>query len=453
MSIEDKYDEVRQLITIGKEKGYLLYDEVNELLRSDITSSDELDDLFSTFGSAGIEVVDSEKTYREDKLLDRTGEGAEELELDLTPGALDKTNDPVRMYLREMGTVPLLTREGEVEIAKRIERGKLAVIKSISRTPTIAKRILLMGDQLRAGERTIRELVIFSDEEITDEVIQERAVEVLEQIEAVRKARANYQKLNEKLVVVPKKDKREYRRARIKSMRGWVEVSRRIREIEFIAQALQIMHGGKHPEVKTPTTLSALARLKRHGLIKEWDADNLVAAYRFFRLVEHRLQMMHQIQTHTLPDSDEEIALLARRTLGRVPEYFKVEQFDVNVEQRYNANGQRVTVAMAVVKVDVAGERLISAAEGNGPVNALDVALRKDLGKYQKYIAGLKLIDYRVRILNAGTEAVTRVLIESEDEVGERWTTVGVSPNIIDASFQALMDSIVFKLVKSGAPA
>ena len=149
MSIEEKYDEVRQLISIGKEKGYLLYDEVNELLPADITSSDELDDLFSTFGSAGIEVVDSEKTYREDKLLDRTGEGAEELELDLTPGALDKTNDPVRMYLREMGTVPLLTREGEVEIAKRIERGKLAVIKSISRTPTIARAIMQMGDQLQ----------------------------------------------------------------------------------------------------------------------------------------------------------------------------------------------------------------------------------------------------------------------------------------------------------------
>jgi RNA polymerase primary sigma factor len=162
LSIEEKYDEVRQLISIGKEKGYLLYDEVNELLPADITSSDELDDLFSTFGSAGIEVVDSEKTYREDKLLDRTGEGAEEMELDLTPGALDKTNDPVRMYLREMGTVPLLTREGEVEIAKRIERGKLAVIKSISRTPTVARAIMQMGDQLKNDERSIRELVIFN---------------------------------------------------------------------------------------------------------------------------------------------------------------------------------------------------------------------------------------------------------------------------------------------------
>src|SRR6184192_1964359 len=199
LSIEEKYDEVRQLISIGKEKGYLLYDEVNELLPADITSSDELDDLFSTFGSAGIEVVDSEKTYREEKLLDRTGEGAEELELDLTPGALDKTNDPVRMYLREMGTVPLLTREGEVEIAKRIERGKLAVIKSISRTPTIARAIMQMGDALRADERSIRELVTFQDEELTEEKIEDRKRQVLRQMEAVRKAWGNSEKCKEKL--------------------------------------------------------------------------------------------------------------------------------------------------------------------------------------------------------------------------------------------------------------
>jgi 2-isopropylmalate synthase len=151
--------------------------------------------------------------------------------------------------------------------------------------------------------------------------------------------------------------------------------------------------------------------------------------------------------------ADASFELLARRTLGRVSDYFHVEQFDVNVEQRFNAIGSKVTVALAVVKVNVGGEMLISAAEGNGPVNALDVALRKDLGKYQKYIENLKLTDYRVRILNGGTGAVTRVLIESQDENGERWTTIGVSPNIIDASFQALMDSVVFKLVKSNAPA
>jgi len=233
LSIEEKYDEVRQLISIGKEKGYLLYDEVNELLPSEITSSDELDDLFNTFGSAGIEVVDSEKAYLQEKQFDRTGEGAEELELDLTPGALDKTNDPVRMYLREMGTVPLLTREGEVEIARRIERGKLSVIKSISRTPTVAKNIIRMGEQLKAGERTVREFVIFQDDEITDERVDERSREVQKQIEAVRKARLAYQKVAEKLATVLKKDKRKYRRARWRVMRAQVELSRFIREIEF----------------------------------------------------------------------------------------------------------------------------------------------------------------------------------------------------------------------------
>src|SRR5881409_2566731 len=149
LSIEEKYDEVRQLINIGKEKGYLLYDEVNELLPSEITSSDELDDLFNTFGSAGIEVIDSDQKYlRDEKVIDRTGEGAEELELDLTPGALDKTNDPVRMYLREMGTVPLLTREGEVEIAKRIERGKLKVLKALSRSPSIIQEMFGLREDL-----------------------------------------------------------------------------------------------------------------------------------------------------------------------------------------------------------------------------------------------------------------------------------------------------------------
>src|SRR6195256_497494 len=239
LSIEEKYDEVRQLINIGKEKGYLLYDEVNELLPSEITSPDELDDLFNTFGSAGIEVIDSDQKYLRDdvKAIDRTAEGSEELELDLTPGALDKTNDPVRMYLREMGTVPLLTREGEVAIARRIERGKLSVIKSISRTPLVAKKVILLGDQLHAGGRTIRELVIFNDEEITDERIAERSRQVQKQIEAVRKARAVSEKLEEKLADTPRgattRDKRKYRRARWAAMRARVDLSQRIREIEL----------------------------------------------------------------------------------------------------------------------------------------------------------------------------------------------------------------------------
>ncbi len=234
LSIEEKYDEVRQLINIGKEKGYLLYDEVNELLPSEINSSEDLDDLFNTLGSAGIEVLDSDKGFRDDKPFDRTQEGAEEgVELDLTPGALDKTNDPVRMYLREMGTVPLLTREGEVAIAKRIERGKLAVIKSISRTPMVTKKVIQLGEDLRNDQRTIRELVTFSDEEITDEKIEDRKREVLKQIDVVKKARAGVQKAEEKLETVPKKEKRKYTRARWKMLRSRVELSQVIRKIEF----------------------------------------------------------------------------------------------------------------------------------------------------------------------------------------------------------------------------
>jgi RNA polymerase primary sigma factor len=233
LSIEDKYDEVRQLILIGKEKGYLLYDEVNELLPSEITSSEELDDLFNTFGSAGIEVLDSDKNFRDDKPFDRTSEGSEEVELDLTPGALDKTNDPVRMYLREMGTVPLLTREGEVAIAKRIEQGKLAVIKSISRTPMVTRKVIELGEQLKAGQRTIRELVTFTDDELTDDKIEDRAREVLKQIDAVKKARVVVEKTETKLSTILKKEKRKYTRARWKMLRARVELSQRIREIEF----------------------------------------------------------------------------------------------------------------------------------------------------------------------------------------------------------------------------
>ena len=149
--------------------------------------------------------------------------------------------------------------------------------------------------------------------------------------------------------------------------------------------------------------------------------------------------------------ADASFFLLAKRALGEVPEFFTVERFKVNVERRWNAVGELVTVAEAIVKVRVDDEVLISAAEGNGPVNALDVALRKDLGKYQRFIADIELLDYKVRIFQGGSDAVTRVLIESGDGTGDRWTTVGVSPNIIDASFQALTDSIHYRLVRSGA--
>jgi 2-isopropylmalate synthase len=188
-----------------------------------------------------------------------------------------------------------------------------------------------------------------------------------------------------------------------------------------------------------------LSELERIGLKVDKD-DPRVA-----RLLEEVKE--RQAIGYAYEAADASFDLLARRTLGTVPKFFDVAYFDVKVEQRNHNGGGPEMLTTAVVKLRIGDETLMSAAEGNGPVNALDVALRKDLGKYQKLIEGLKLIDYRVRILNSGTEAVTRVLIESEDETGEHWTTVGVSSNIINASFQALMDSIVYKLVRSGATA
>ena len=233
LSIEEKYDEIQQLIIVGKERGYLLFDEINDLLPAEVTASDELDDLFATLGNAGIEVVESEDKYKQKKRLERSNDSSDEPEFDLTPSTLDKTSDPVRMYLREVGTVPLLTREGEVEIAKRIERGKLTVLKVVSRTPTIANAIIDLGDQLKNGERTIREVVVFHDEELTDDRIADRGRQLLRQIEAIRVARVDTQKKEAKLDTILKRDKRRRRRYRWRALRSQVGLSQLVRRIEF----------------------------------------------------------------------------------------------------------------------------------------------------------------------------------------------------------------------------
>ena len=233
MSLEAQYAEVRQLIEIGKEKGYLLYDEVNELLPPEITTSDALGELFTAFDNAGIEVVDSEQTYRAQQLLDRHSEGSDDIGLDLAPSAIDKTYDPVRMYLREVGMVPLLTREGEVEIAKRIERGKLSIIKAISRTPTIAKAVVRMGEQLTSGDRTILELVIFRDDEVTEARIDRLAGNVIAQIETIRKARLDVVRREKKVGTIPKREKQRYRQNYRNLLRARVTLSRLIRGIDF----------------------------------------------------------------------------------------------------------------------------------------------------------------------------------------------------------------------------
>lgn len=186
-----------------------------------------------------------------------------------------------------------------------------------------------------------------------------------------------------------------------------------------------------------------LSTLHRKGISVDKDnpaLDTLIA------IVKER-----EAKGYAYEAAEASFELLARRKLGHVKQFFHVESFKTQVERRFNAAGEIITVSEAVVKITIDGEMRLSVAEGFGPVNALDKAMRKDLGKYQQQIEDLELVDYKVRILNGGTEAVTRVLIESIDASGDRWSTIGVSDNIIDASFQALIDSINYKLLKSEA--
>jgi len=245
VGLEEKYDAVRQLIAIGKERGYLLYDEVNDSLPAEVHSSEEIDDLLTTFERNGIEIYEDQASAKAARAVEVSVEGGDhegvvkeelhegETDLDLTPGSLEKTNDPVRMYLREMGTVPLLTREGEVTIAKRIERGQLVVMKSITRSPIVIKELIAVGDDLRKGVRSIKEIVQFDDEELTEEKIANKTKQTLKYIDKIAKLYETALKQAVKLAKTPKSKKKPYIRAKWDVARTRVEISLAIRDIDF----------------------------------------------------------------------------------------------------------------------------------------------------------------------------------------------------------------------------
>ena len=235
--MEDKFeDDIDNIIDTGKEKGYLTFGEVNDLLPSDVNSPDDLDDLMTTIGSQGIDLLEEGPKFGTDKFEPEAGEESEDVELDLTPGAMENTKDPVRMYLREMGTVPLLTREGEVEIARRIERGQMRVMKAISRSSIVIREIMALGEDLKRGVRNIKEVVIFDEEEITEEVVQARVKQTTARIDALVKHQKKAQHLAEKLATINPKEKakaREHRKTRWALGRECVEVSRIVRELKY----------------------------------------------------------------------------------------------------------------------------------------------------------------------------------------------------------------------------
>jgi RNA polymerase primary sigma factor len=235
LAIDDKFeDDISNLIDSGKEKGYLTYGDVNDMLPDDMHNADDLDDLITTIGTQGIDLLDGPK-FGGDKDFDL--EEGEDVELDLTPGTLEKTNDPVRMYLREMGTVPLLTREGEVEIAKRIERGQMRVLKSLSRSPVVIREIVALGEDLKRGVRNVKEVVTFDEEELTEDVVQARVRATAGRIDALVKHQKKIALLDEKLETLNAKVKaKEARKTRWLIAREKVLISRIVRELKYTGQ-------------------------------------------------------------------------------------------------------------------------------------------------------------------------------------------------------------------------
>jgi RNA polymerase primary sigma factor len=277
VGLDDKYDDsLQKLIEIGKEKGYLLYDEVSDLLPPEIVSSPEdLENVFSAFGTAGIEVIATadrnftalDKNPGEKKFdAEATEEG---IELDLTPGAVEKANDPVRMYLREMGTVPLLTRDGEVEIAKRIERGQLTVQKVLSRSPVIVREIITLGDRLKRDPGIIKDILRFNDEELTDEKIEEKHQETVHLIEQIDNTYKKIDPLRAKLEETLRSKTPQHRHAWWNLARVRVQLSRLVRSLE----------------------LSNSARLRQVGLTKETVEQ--------MRSLEHELNKLERKADHT----------------------------------------------------------------------------------------------------------------------------------------------------------